>query len=133
IHDSRNGAISSAALDALSRGWPDTHQLDEWLHEGVRSVSVPLRTVAVLARYRRGWRGNHARDALLDALDEDRSGFRGPYSQEIATALVTDWAGDEQVHEICWANVSRGKSTRRKIDSDTSLSMLLRLHRQDSH
>jgi hypothetical protein len=131
VHRSSNVSVTAAALDALSRGWPATIQLDGLLQQGAESVSVPLRTVAVLAMYRRGWRGDSARDALLDALDENRSGFLVPHADELANALVNDWAGDPEVQQACWVGVNRMGPARRRISYDTARSILLRIHRDD--
>ena len=89
-----NPWVTAAALDALSRGWPSTDGLDDWLHEAEQSPSVQLRAVAGLALYRRGRRGNETRDSLLRALSTRWSRFTGGLHAEIMDALVADWADD---------------------------------------
>lgn len=131
VHSSRNVGITAAALDALSRGWPEIPQLEGLLRQGLESVSTSLQTVSALALYRRGWRDDAARDALLNALDEDRSGFRITHADELATALVADWGADPEVQQACWAGVNRAGPARRRVSYDTARSILLRIHRDD--
>lgn len=131
IHQSSNAGISAAALDALCRGWDDLQELSELLEQAAWSSSLPLRRVAVLAKYRRGWRGDEARDALLDTLDERRSGFMITQKTEIATALVSDWGDDRQLQDACWAGVNRLGPAERSISYDTAESILLRIHHHD--
>ena len=102
IHESVNPWVRAAALDALSRGWPSIDDLDSWLHEAERSPSIQLRTVAALALYRRGRRGDEGRDSLLRALGAGWSRFSGSLHAEIMDALVADWADDSKLQDACW-------------------------------
>ena len=132
VHESVNPWVTAAALDALSRGWPSSEGLDGWLDEAERSPSAQLRTVAALAWYRRGRRGDAVRDSLLRALSLGWSRFRGTLHAEIMDALVSDWAHDGELHDACWASVGRIGAPRDHIDHDNAQSMLMRLHREDS-
>ena len=124
--------MTAAALDALSRGWPSSEGLDGWLDEAERSQSAQLRTVAALAWYRRGRRGDAVRDSLLRALGLGWSRFGGSLHAEITDALVSDWAHDGELHDACWAGVGRRGPPRNHIDHDNARSMLMRLHREDT-
>ena len=130
-HESVNPWVTAAALDALSRGWPSIDGLDNWLHEAERSPSIQLRTVATLALYRRGRRGDEGRDSLLRALGADWSRFWGSLHAEIMDALVADWSDDGKLQDACWAGLrTRGPSIY-DIDYVDARSMLMRLHRED--
>ena len=132
--ESTNPWVTAAALDALSRGWPSTDGLDKWLHEAEVSPSVQLRTVAVLALYRRGRRGDEGRDSLLRALGTGWNRFCNGLQVEIIDALVADWADDSELQDACWAGVGMHMHSPPKYDirSDHARSMLMRLHREDS-
>ena len=130
-HESVNPWVTAAALDALSRGWPSIDGLDSWLHEAERSPSIQLRTVAALALYRRGRRGDEGRDSLLRALGAGWSRFRGSLPAEIMDALVTDWADDSGLQNACWASLEMGGPSTYDIGYDYARSMLMRLHRED--
>ena len=130
-HESVNPWVTAAALDALSRGWPSTDGLDDWLHEAEQSPSVQLRVVAVLALYRRGRRGDEGRDSLLRALGCGWSRFWGDLRTEIMDALVTDWAGDGELHDACWAGVGRCGPPKYDISHEDARSILMRVHRED--
>ena len=132
VHESVNPWVTAAALDALSRGWPSSEGLDDWLDEAERSPSAQLRTVAALAWYRRGRRGDAVRDSLLCALGLGWSRFGGTFHAEIMDALVSDWAHDGKLHDACWAGVGSFSAPRDHIDYDNAQSMLMRLHREDS-
>ena len=132
VHESVNPWVTAAALDALSRGWPSSEGMDGWLDEAERSPSAQLRTVAALAWYRRGRRGDAARDSLLRALGLGWSRFGSSLDAEIMDALVSDWAGDTELHDACWAGVGRRGPPRNHIDYDNARSMLMRLHREDA-
>ena len=132
IHDSMNPWVTAAALDALSRGWPSTDGLDDWLGEAECSPSVQLRTVATLALYRRGRRGNVGRDSLLHALGARWSRFMDSLHVEITDALVTDWADDGELHDACWAGLGRGGPRKYDISHEYARSMFMRLHRHDT-
>ena len=130
--ESAKSWVTAAALDALSRGWPSTDGLDDWLYEAERSTSVQLRTVAALALYRRGRRGDEGRDSLLRALGAGWSMFRGNLDAEIMDALVADWPDDGELHDVCWARVGRGVGPPKyDIDYNNARSMLMRLHREN--
>ena len=124
--------MTAAALDSLSRGWPSVDGLDDWLHEAERSPSIQLRTVAVLALYRRGRRGDEGRDSLLRALGTDWGRFWGDLHAEIMDALVTDWADDGELHDACWAHVGGHGPPKFDIRYEYAQSIFLRLHREDS-
>ena len=126
-----NPRVTAAGLDALSRGWPSTDGLDDWLHEAERSPSIHLRTVAALALYRRGRRGDDGRDSLLRALSAGWSRFRGDLHAEIMDALVVDWADDGELRDACWAGVGRRGPPKYDIGYDNARLMLMRLHRTD--
>ena len=130
--ESVNPWVTAAALDSLSRGWPSVDGLDDWLHEAERSPSIQLRTVAVLALYRRGRRGDEGGDSLLRALGTDWSRFWGDLHAEIMDALVTDWADDGELHDACWARVGGHGPPKYDISYDNARSILMRLHREDS-
>ena len=130
-HESMNPWVTAAALDALSRGWPSVDGLDDWLHEAERSPSIQLRTVAALALYRRGRRGDEGRDSLLHALGTGWSRFTSSLHAEIMDALVTDWANDGELQDACWAGVGRRGPPKYDISHDDARSMLMRLHRED--
>ena len=132
VHESVNPWVTAAALDALSRGWPSSEGLDGWLDESERSPSAQLRTVAALAWYRRGRRGDAVRDSLLRALSLGWSRFRGTLHAEIMDALVSDWAHDGELHDACWASVGQRGPPRDHIDYHNAQSMLMRLHREDT-
>ena len=123
--------MTAAALDALSRGWPSIDGLDDWLHEAERSPSIQIRTVATLALYRRGRRGDEGRDSLLRALGAGWSRFWGDLHAEIMDALVADWADDGELHDACWAGVGKHASPKYDISNQNARSMLMRLHRED--
>ena len=129
--ESRNPWVTAAALDALSRGWPSTRDLDKWLHDAEQSPSVQLRAVAVLALYRRGRRGDDGRDSLLRALGTPRSRFSGDLHAEIIDALVAEWAEDRDLHDACWAGLGRLSPRKYDISDDDARSILMRLHRKD--
>ena len=129
--ESTNPWVTAAALDALSRGWPFIDGLDNWLHEAEQSPSAQLRTVAALALYRRGRRGDEGRDSLLRTLGLSWSRFSGNLHAEIMDALVADWADDNELHDACWAGVGRHGPRRYDIGYDNARSMLMRLHRED--
>ena len=131
-HDSMNPWVTAAALDALSRGWPSSDGLDDWLCEAECSPSVQLRTVAALALYRRGRRGDVGRDSLLRALGARWSRFIGGLHVEIADALVTDWADDGELHDACWASLGRGGPRKYDISHENARSMFMRLHQHDT-
>ena len=130
-HESVNPWVTAAALDALSRGWPSIDGLDNWLHEAERSPSIQLRTVAALALYRRGRRGDEGRNSLLWALGAGWSKFRGSLHAEIMDALVADWADDSRLQDACWAGLGRRGPSTYDIGYDNARSMLMRLHRED--
>ena len=132
VHQSVNPWVTAAALDALSRGWPSSEGMDGWLDEAERSPSAQLRTVAALAWYRRGRRGDAVRDSLLRALGLGWSRFGGSLHAEIMDALVSDWARDGELHDACWSGVGRRGPPRNHIDHDNARSMLMRLHREDT-
>ena len=131
-HQSVNPWVTAAALDALSRGWPSVEGLENWLHEAERSPSIQMRTVATLALYRRGRRGDDGRDSLLRALGAGWSRFWDYLQAEIMDALVTDWADDGELHDACWAGVGQCGPPKYDIRYDDARSMLMRLHREDS-
>ena len=131
IHESVNPWVRAAALDALSRGWPSIDDLDSWLHEAERSPSIQLRTVAALALYRRGRRGDEGRDSLLRALGAGWSRFSGSLHAEIMDALVADWADDSKLQDACWARVGMRGPPTYDIGYENARSMLMRLHRED--
>ena len=131
-HESVNPWVTAAALDALSRGWPSVDGLDDWLHEAERSPSIQLRTVAALALYRRGRRGEEGRDSLLLALGTGWSRFTGSLHADIMDALVADWADDGELQDACWARVGRRGTPKYDIRYEDARSMLMRLHREDS-
>ena len=126
-YESVNPWVTAAALDALSRGWPSTDGLDNWLHEAERSPSIQLRTVAALALYRRGRRGDEGRDSLLRALGAGWSRFWGSLHAEIMDALVADWANDSKLQDACWAALG----TYDIEYLNNARSMLMRLHHED--
>ena len=130
-HESMNPWVTAAALDALSRGWPSIDGLDSWLHEAEQSPSVQLRTVAGLALYRRGRRGDETRDSLLRALGSGWNRFWGDLHTEIMDGLVVDWADDGELQDACWAGVGRRGPPKYDIGYDNARSMLMRLHRAD--
>ena len=130
VHDSVNPQVTAAALDALSRGWPSGEGMDGWLKQAERSPSAPLRTVAALAWYRRGRRGDATRDSLLHALELGWSRFGGSLRAEAMDALVSDWARDRDLHDACWAGVDGNGPLGHHIDD--AKSMLMRLHRADA-
>ncbi len=130
-HESVNPWVTAAALDALSRGWPSVDGLDDWLHEAERSPSIQIRTVATLALYRRGRRGDEGRDSLLGALGTGWSRFTGSLHAEIMDALVTDWADDGELQDACWASIGRQGPRKYDIRHENAESMLMRLHRED--
>ena len=130
-HESVNPWVTAAALDALSRGWPSSDGLDNWLHDAERSPSIQMRSVAALALYRRGRRGDEGRDSLLRALGASWSRFRGLHA-EIMDALVADWANDSKLQDACWAGLGRGGSPTYDIEYlNNARSMLMRLHHED--
>ena len=129
--ESLNPWVTAAALDALSRGWPSVDGLDDWLHEAERSPSIQIRTVATLALYRRGRRGDEGRDFLLRALGTGWSRFWGGLHAEIRDALVTDWADDGELQDACWAGVGRRGPSKYDIRHEDARLMLMRLHRED--
>ena len=126
-----NPWVTAAALDALSRGWPAVDGLDDWLHEAERSPSIQLRTVAILALYRRGRRGDEGRDSLLDALGMSWSRFTDSLHPEIIDALVADWAEDGDLQDACWATVGSQGPPTHNIRYDIARSILMRIHRED--
>ena len=130
--ESTNPWVTAAVLDALSRGWPSTDGLDKWLNEAEVSPSVQLRTVAVLALYRRGRRGDEGRDSLLRALGTGWNRFCDGLEAEIIDALVADWSGDRELHNVCWASLGMRGPSKYEISNDHARSMLMRLHREDS-
>ena len=130
-YQSVNPWVTAAALDALSRGWPSVDGLDDLLHEAERSPSIQMRTVATLALYRRGRRGDEGRNSLLDALGTGWSRFTGSLHAEIKEALVTDWAEDGELQDACWAGVGRRGPPKYDIRHEDARSMLMRLHRED--
>ena len=130
-HESANPWVTAAALDALSRGWPSVDGLDDWLHEAERSPSIQLRTVAVLALYRRGRRDDEGRDSLLDALGMSWSRFTDSLHPEIIDALVADWAEDGDLQDACWATVGSQGPPTHNISYDIARSILMRIHRED--
>ena len=132
VHESVNPWVTAAALDALSRGWPESEGLDGWLDDAERSPSAQLRTVAAVARYRRGRRGDAVRDSLLRALGLGWNKFGSGLQSEITDALVSDWAHDGELHDACWAGVGRRGPPKRHIDHHKARSMLMRLHREDA-
>ena len=123
--------VTAAALDSLSRGWPSIDGLDDWLREAEHSPSIQLRTVAALALYRRGRRGDEGRDSLLRALGAGWSRFTGNLHAEIMDALVADWADDGELHDACWAGVGRRGPPKYDISHDYAQSMLMRLHQEE--
>ena len=131
VHESVNPWVTAAALDSLSRGWPTTDSLDDWLHEAERSPSIQLRTVAALALYRRRRRGDEGKDSLLRALGAGWNRFSRGLHEDIVEALVADWAHDSELQDACWAAVGRGDPPKYHIDYDNARSILLRLHRED--
>ena len=131
VHESANPWVTAAALDALSRGWPATDGLDDWLLEAARSPSIQLRTVAALALYRRGQRGDEARDLLLSALGARWNKFNRAHREEIIKALAADWGRDRELQNACWAGVGRHGPPRFHIDYDSARSILMRIHRED--
>jgi hypothetical protein len=130
-HESVNPWVTAAALDALSRGWPFIDGLDIWLHDAERSPSIQLRTVAALALYRRGRRGDEGRDSLLRALGTGWSRFWGSLRAEIMDTLVADWADDSTFQDACWAGLGRRGPSTYDIEYMDARSMLMRLHRED--
>lgn len=131
-HESVNPLVTAAALDALSRGWPSTDGLDDWLIEAERSPSIQMRTVAALALYRRGRRGNEGRDSLLGVLGTVLwNSFANRLRTEAEDALVTYWAKDAELHDACWAAFGRRGPAKYHIPHDSARSMLMRLHRED--
>ena len=131
VHESSNPWVTAAALDALSRGWPATDRLDDWLREAGQSPSIQLRTVAALALYRRGRRGDEARDSLLRALGASWNRFNRAHREEIIEALAADWGRDREFQNACWAGVGRHGPPRFHIDYDSARSILMRIHRED--
>ena len=131
-HASAKPWVTAAALDALSRGWPSTDGLNDWLCEAEHSPSVQLRTVAALALYRRGRRDDEGRDSLLRALGADWSRFKGSLNAEIMDALVTDWAGDRELHDACWACLEWSGPRKYDISHENARLMFMRLHQHDS-
>ena len=129
--ESVNPWVTAAALDALSRGWPSVDSLEDWLQEAERSPSIQLRTVAALALYRRGRRGDEGRDSLLLALGTGWNRFTDSLHAEIRDALVADWADDGELHDACWAGVGRRGPPKYDISYENARSMLMRLHRED--
>ena len=129
--ESVNPWVTAAALDALSRGWPSIDGLDNWLQEAERSPSVQLRTVATLALYRRGRRGDEGRDSLLRALGTGWSRFTGSLHAETMDALVADWADDSIFQDVCWGALQRRDPSTYDIDYVDARSMVMRLHRED--
>ena len=132
VQESTNPRVTATALDALSRGWSSTDDLDKWLHEAEVSPSIQLRTVAALALYRRGRRGDVGRDSLLHALGTGWNRFYYGVHMEIIDALVADWANDGQLHDACWAGVGWRGPLKYDIRNDHARLMLMRLHREDS-
>ncbi len=130
-HESVNPWVTAAVLDALSRGWPSVDGLDDWLHEAERSPSIQIRTVATLALYRRGRRGDEGRDSLLRTLGTGWNRFKGSLTAEIMDALVADWADDGELHDACWAVVGWRGPPKYDISNENARSMLMRLHRED--
>ena len=131
-HESINPWVTAAALDALSRGWPCVDSLEDWLQEAERSPSTQLRTVASLALYRRGRRGDEGRNSLLLALGTGWNRFTNSLHAEIRDALVADWADDGELQDACWAGVGRRGPPKYDIPSEDAQLMLMRLHREDS-
>ncbi len=130
--ESMNPWVTAAALDALSRGWPSVDGLEDWLHEAERSPSIQMRTVAALALYKRGRRGDEGRDTLLGTLGTRWSRYEGGLHAEIMDALVRDWADDGEFQDACWASVGRHGPQKYDIHYENARSMLMRLHREDS-
>ena len=131
VYDSTNPWVTAAALDALSRGWPSTDGLDDWLHDAERSPSVQLRSVGAIGLYRRGRRGDEQRDPLLRALGTWNS-FGYDQHEEITEALVEGWADDRELQDACWASIGALGPSPYDIASDHARSILIRLHREDS-
>ena len=138
VHASVDPSVTAAALLAVSQGWPDTDGLDDWLHVAQRSPSVQLRSVAALALYRLGQRGDATRDSLLRALSAgwSRLAADGPtrrgLEHEIVEALVTHWAHDQELQNACWASVGHHSPREHDIEHGTARLILMRLHEQDS-
>lgn len=131
-HESVNPWVTATALDALSRGWPSIDGLDDWLHEAERSPSIQIRTVAALALYRRGRRGDEGRDSLLGTLGTGWNRFTDSLHDEIMDALVTDWAEDGELQDACWAGIGRRGPAKYDIRSEYARPILMRLHRNDA-
>ena len=131
-HESEHPWVTAAALDALSRGWPTTAGLDDWLREAERSPSAQLRNVATLALYRRGRRGDVTRDSLLRALGWGWDRFGEGRASEIIEALVTHWAHDEELQDACWAAVGRAGASLHDIQPAKAQSILMRIHGEDA-
>ena len=129
--ESTNPWVTASVLDALSRGWPSTDGLDKWLQEAEVSPSIQLRTVAVLALYRHGRRGDEGRDSLLRVLGAGWDGFCYCLYEEIMDALVADWKEDCELHDACWAGVGMQGPPKYDILPDHARSILMRLHRED--
>ena len=131
-HDSMNPWVTAAALDALSRGWPSTDGLDDWLYEAERSQSVQMRMVAALALYRRGRQGDEGRNSLLSVLGTGWNRFEVSLHSEIVDALTTGWAGDSELHDVCWECINWNEPRKYYIEGGSARSILMRLHREDS-
>ena len=132
IRTSADPSVTAAALHAVSQGWPNTHGLDDWLHAAHRSPSVHLRSVAALALYRLGQRGDATKDSLLHALSAGWSRFRQGLQHEIVDSLVTHWADDEELQNACWASINHHSPRKYDIGPDTARLILMRIHEHDS-
>ena len=130
--ESMNPWVTAAALDALSRGWPSVDGLEDWLHEAEDSPSVQMRTVAALALYRLGRRGDEGRDSLLGALGAGWSKFTHSLRAEIMDALVADWADDGELQAACWAGIGWQGPPKYNIRHEDAKSTLMRLYREDA-
>ena len=132
-HDSMNPWVTAAALDALSRGWPSTDGLGDWLCEAERSPSIQMRMVAAVALHRSGRRDDKVRDSLLRGLGVHHwNAFQTHLQTEIMDALASDWADDGELHDACWEAVNMRFPRKYDINPSAARSMFLRLHREDS-
>lgn len=131
IRTSTDPSVTAAALHAVSQGWPNTRGLDDWLHAAQRSPSVHLRSVAALALYGLGQRGDATKHSLLHALSAVWSRFRSSLQPEIVDALVTHWAHDEEIQNACWEAIGHRSPREYDVGPDTARLILMRIHEHD--
>ena len=120
-NSSQRATTRAAALDAITRGWPEDPAAEELTERARQSVAVELVIAAIDAAVRRGIT---AGDDFTQLVPLVSGGGRYPFSAWIGAVpeiLRCGWAGNEKLRDMCLDGATRrwehGKGIKKSIST----------------